>query len=573
MFSILRLIVPVVGLTAAVAVAPAGLPGASDSHGRSSDARFIGSQTRAVRLLAQAPVPDEKPADAKADEADEKKPVMQLEFQGKPKNAIDIFDQPIFNEFVTLDFKNADIQNVLRLIATKTKLNILMDPDEVSGQITLHLENVRLGAAMDSILKTRKLAYVLESGGIVRIVPEAKVGRSAVETQTEIIQLNWHDAKHMETTFKTFLSTHGSIKSNEESQSLIITDTPPNVLKVKELIRQIDQPDRQVVIQTRLVDITLDNRRNLQNQWSLGKPNKDRQFSTATSLTSSTGGSSSLTGSASTGTPPTSSLSTTSTSSSSQTQTLTNLLATPQTVGGMLPILTEGFGLSPTGAGVLQFGSVLNVLGEDMLLDASLRALEHRGLVEVLASPRVTTLNNVSADIKIIEEIPYVQGTLGTGGASVLQINFKNVGEEITVKPIITPDKHVRLEVDLEQNIFRNRVGEGALDPPLIDKRKSKSTVIVKNKNTVILGGLRGMERRELIDGVPWLIRIPLIGWMFKDKANELQKTELVLMVTPEILAEALLSDSEKKLYDQIDVQWHLPGWFWDDVKMSDDPH
>ena len=108
--------------------------------------------------------------------------VIEFDIQDTPAGQADFFDQPEFNEFVTLDFKNADIQNVIRLIAARTGLNILLNPEEVSGIITLHLENVRLGHALDEILKNNRLAYIVASGGIVRIVPESRVGRSEVET-------------------------------------------------------------------------------------------------------------------------------------------------------------------------------------------------------------------------------------------------------------------------------------------------------------------------------------------------------------------------------------------------------
>ncbi len=492
-----------------------------------------------------------------------------------PTNGLD-FDQVI----PELTAKDAEFQNIIRLIALKTNLNILLDPEEIDGKkrITFQLRNVTLGTALDTILKTHKLAYVVEKGGIIRIVPEGRVGRAAVETKTEIIALNWRDAVDMEKTFKSFLTSHGTIKSNDESQALIIIDVPPNVLRIKELIAQLDKPDRQVMIECRLVDLQIGSIRTFATEWGLTKHNRTRTgVATRTTASSSTttktpgsftpGGTDPDTGLP---LPPTGSPSSSSTSgSSSITENLVETLSAPDS---LVPIgldqLVEGFAMSE-GIGALQFGSMIGILGDDFTLDAFLLALEGRDMVEIIAAPRVTTLNNVIATIDIIQQIPFAQGEI-VSQTAVRTIRFQEAGEKISVKPIITPDGHVRLDINLLQSIFRNRVGPGDLDPPIMDDRKAKSTVIVKDKSTVVLGGLRELRRSEIVDAFPWFWRIPLIGWAFKDKSNDQNRTELVLMVTPNIVEQALLNDREKELYDSLDSKWHMPDYFMDDVEMQD---
>lgn len=482
---------------------------------------------------------------AQADSGDE---VIEFDFQERPKNTGDLFDQPVFNEFVSLDFKNADIQNVIRLIAARTGLNILLDPDEVSGNITLHLDNVRLGHALDNILKVNKLAYIIEAGDIVRVVPESKVGRMEVETHTEIITLNWRNAIDVQRTFEPFLTVHGSMNSNEEAQALIITDVPPNIAKLKDLIAQIDKPDRQVVIEARLVDIQIGAARTFQTDISASKANKNRLTSSTTSTSIDEDGLSEIL------------------------TTITGIASPVAPIGGVLPITSEGVSVKG-GLGTLQFGSTIGIFGDVYNIDAKLTALEERNIVEILASPRVTTLNNVPASIQIIERIPYVEAVLGAGGAGTItnEIEFDQAGVTIDVKPIITPSGYVRLDMDLNQRIFRGRVGGRALDPPLIDVRSAHSTVIVQNKHTVVLGGLRGQRKNDSVSAVPWLHRIPVFGWMFKDKRTAHSRTELVLMVTPTIVEEALLTDREKYLYDRIDTDWHKPDYFYDDTKAEGD--
>jgi type IV pilus assembly protein PilQ len=355
-------------------------------------------------------------------------------------------------------------------------------------------------------------------------VPQAAVNRSVVEVATEVIELNWRDATDIAATFRTFLSDHGSLQANEESQAVIITDVPPQIMRIRELIKQIDRPDRQVIIEARLVDVAIEAVRALGVTWSL-----------ANSPSEAVGG-----------------------------------------IGGGFPdvvgLFNDAFGFSGDSGGVLQFGDDLGFLGSDFDLNAVLNALETRDVVEVLENPRVTTLNNVPANIEIIRRIPYEEVVQGPSDASITrEIEFENAGVTITVKPIIAPNGSVRLDMNLNQRIFRSRVGSGALAPPLIDVRNANSTVIVGDRNTVVLGGLRSFRSSDRITGVPWLHRIPFFGWAFKNKGNEQSRTELVLMVTPRIVEQALVTDYEKEYYDRIETKWDLPDYFMDDVRNITD--
>jgi len=469
-------------------------------------------------------------------------PILDFELREKPEEAPDIFDHPVFNQYVNLDFKNADIQNVIRLISKRTGLNILLNPNEVTGKITLSLENVRLGYALENILKVNKLGYIIDGGNIIRIVPERMVGGGKIETVTEMLELNWRNASDVHRTFAPFLTEYGTMQHNEETQILIITDVPPNVEKIKSLIRQMDRPDRQVVIEARLIDVQVDASRAFTAEWSMAKVNRDFGISAAN---------------------------------------LSGSLLEPfdfinpfSTVGGASAVALEGIGASG-GLGTVQFGSVIGVLGDSYNINATLTAFEQMGIVEVLANPRVTTLNNVNAQIKIIQQIPYIEAVQGpNSNSTVAEVEFEEAGVNINVRPVITPDGHVRLDIGLEQRIFRGRVpvssgeaADNAFAPPIIDVRFTRTTVLVLDQHTAVLGGLRSQRISESRNAVPWLSRVPVIGWAFKDKSNERSKTELILMVTPRIVEEATINDNEKRQYDRIDELWHLPDYYFDDVE------
>ena len=122
-----------------------------------------------------------------------------------------------------IDFRDTELQDVLRIIAAKSRLNIIMAPEGVSGKVTLHLENVRLGVALNHILRTNDLAYVVEpEENIVRIVNASDVGFEQVETRTEVIQINWVNAERLSTTLRPFLSTNGDLIANSETNALIV---------------------------------------------------------------------------------------------------------------------------------------------------------------------------------------------------------------------------------------------------------------------------------------------------------------------------------------------------------------
>lgn len=428
----------------------------------------------------------------------------------------------------SLEFANADLQNVIRIIGERLNINFIFDAQDIDGKVTLRLRNIRLRDALDSILSTRKLAIIADKSGIFRIVPQERVGRKTVETKTEVLTLNWISAKDLIKTIKPFLSEDvGKMEFNEESNTLLLTDVPPQIEVVKNLIKQIDTPERQVLIEARLVDINIGAIRELGTQWTMSK-----------------------------------------TTPSSDLAAIGNSADTL----GVVNMLNEGLGFNK-GKGTLALGEKVGIFGSNYNLNAVFTALENRNVVEILANPRVTTLNNVPAQISIMEKIPYQTATPSSSkDSNTPVIEFEKAGVDIKVKPIITPNGFIRMDIKLIQTINRGRVGDDPLGPPLIDERNAETNVIVKDANTVVLGGLRQVRKNETINGVPWLHRVPFFGWLFKDKSYDQSKTELVLMMTPKIITDTLkMTGRENQLYKKIDVDWHLPDYFLDDTKGPDD--
>lgn len=435
-----------------------------------------------------------------------------------------------------LDFRDAELQDVIRLIAAKSGLNIIMSPEGVDGKVTLHLENVRLGVALNNILRINNLAYVVsEEENIVRIVDAATVGIKEVETSTELIQINWVNADDLVEVLGTFVSDDGSIVANAETNAVIVTDTPPSIAVIKDLIKKIDIPERQVLIEARLVDMIEGAIQNFGASVNIERDDRD------------------------------------------ELSPLGSFFDPTNPVDGIASNLPAQLG----GEGITwAFGENVTIFGEGFQLNAELEALERREMVELLSNPKVMTINNIPARIKIVEQIPYTESVTGVSGATTLEVEFEEAGIEINVTPIITPNGFIRMNIETVQSIFRGRVGSGELDPPQLDDREANTNVIVPSGNTVALGGLREYRHLDNTRGVPWLHQVPVIGWFFKSKTNDQSKKELYLFVTPRIIeseditpeiSDPNLTSTEKAWYDRIDTKWHLPDYFFDDIKTDND--
>jgi type IV pilus assembly protein PilQ len=483
-----------------------------------------------------------------------------------------LLEQEIFNQVVTLDFKDADLQNVIRVIAAKTGLNIIMAKGQVKGTVTLHLENVKLGAALDSILKTHDLAFILEPSNIVRIVPRKQVRAEVVEVKTIHRSINWVEALELEKTLSPFKSPYGKIKADPVSNSLIIIDTPDRIAEMEKLIVLLDVPEKQVMIEARMVDMTQEASRRLGIQWGVFRKDTDWISPGTTSLITGQPRQEVLRSEPVIGYRPV--------YDNTGNQVMVPDPNSPGSLTGLQEPYVTGWDqithditadqLSTilgewAGRGsLLQLGQVLHIFGKDYNLELALDALETAKLVTVLANPKVITLNNVEANIEIKSKIPYLEAVQGPSGQFITnEVEFEETGQKIKVTPNITNNGYVRMKVEPEQRILRGYAINGV---PLIDERKAVTNVIVQDESTAVIGGLRQHNRSKDTDSIPWLGQIPVLGWLFKGRIYGDDKLELVMFVTPHILKEPQLTEKEQNYYDKIDSSWKLPDYFFDET-------
>jgi len=426
---------------------------------------------------------------------------------------------------VTFNFQDIPVRSVLQLIADVSDLNIVV-ADSVGGRLTLRLTNVPWDQALDIIMNARNLD-MRKNGNVLWIGPtgeiaareqqllQAQLDRRILEPlQTVLIPVSYakagdlrkliQDATNATDSEYGLLSERGSVTLDERTNTLLVTDTAERILEIQELITELDYAVRQVQIESRIVVASSEFAHELGVRFGV----------TALHLGSNIG-----------------------------------VLAAD---GSAADIVNPA--INPRGDGLLDIPSYpnryqvnlpapsqnastlgLSFLSGDVILDLELSALEAEGEGEVISTPRVITANQAEAYVQQGVEIPYENST--SSGATAVQ--FKEAVLELRVTPLITPDNRVQMDLNVKQDtvgeIFQTSRGGSV---PSIDTRQLETTVLVANGDTVVLGGIFQDENASREEKVPWLGDIPVAGALFRRRANENKKRELLIFVTPTIVEE-----------------------------------
>jgi type IV pilus assembly protein PilQ len=403
---------------------------------------------------------------------------------------------------ISLDLQEVDIRNVLRLLADVTGKNLVVEPG-VSGKVTLKVDNVPWDQVLELILKINELDQVME-GNVIRIATAAKIKaelerkREEVEAQkelmaaardlgeiaTEYLQVNYADVGDISAQIDNVKSEKGTVSVDNRTNLIIYSDFPKRIETAKEILARLDKATKQVMVESRIVSATTNFSRNLGVSWNAGY--------TANSLAGRLGGS----------------------------PAFDLAVAAPTAAVGT-------FGLAFTRA-----LGVNNILDLDMQLDA----LENAGEGRVISSPRIFTLDHVQAMIQQGDQIPYPQrteeGTISTA--------FAPATLSLTVTPHITPDGKVRMEVlaKRDQADFSRTVQ----DVPAIRTQEAQTELLVNDGDTIVIGGIVIQDTEWSEDRVPFLWRIPILGWLFKNRQINDEKSELLIFLSPSIIADQKLT-------------------------------
>lgn len=422
---------------------------------------------------------------------------------------------------ISLNFQDIEVRAVLQLIADFTELNLVAS-DTVSGRITLRLQNVPWDQALELVLKTKGLDK-RQVGNVLMVAPAAEIAereRQQIEASkqlaelaplvSEFIRIRYAKADDLVKLFDagsedggSLTSPRGSVVVDARTNSLIVTDTAAKLAEIRELLTQVDIPVRQVMIEARIVIAQSDATKNLGIEWGGGYLDKDDDR-----IVSVSGDTPNVVG-------------------------LTN-----SAINGTQPAVTYPGALLVDLGVASNSGFALGFASGDLFLTAELSALEAEGEGEVVSQPKVITGDKQEATIKSGVEIPYQESS--ASGATTT--SFKDAVLQLLVTPNITPDDRVLLDLEVNQDSVGELVpsGTGGFIPS-IDTTELTTNVLVGNGETVVLGGVFKTEDIESVNKVPYFGDIPYIGAFFRSETNSHKKTELLIFVTPRILAETLL--------------------------------
>lgn len=419
---------------------------------------------------------------------------------------------------ISLDLQEAELKNVLRLIAEVSGHNLVLSPD-VKGSVTVKMLNVPWDQALDLILKINNLGQVREDN-IIRVmtttalaneeklaVAKKEASIKAEDTFSRILPVNYAKAKDLVDPLKKSLSARGEITVDERTNTLIIKDVSKNLDDVQTLVKTLDRQTPQVMIEARIVEANTDFSRELGIQWGtdFNRTSGDTRWRIGAAGTKATS-------TATTSTP------------------LTNGIGVMGT--GMAVNLPAAVGLGSGGA--LGIGlTKLTAGGSTISLDLNLSAMESAGKGKVISSPKVLALDNKEATIKQGTSIPYE-----TSSASGPVTQWIDAVLELTVTPHVSPDNSIIMKIKASKNAPGAVLSAGG--QPSIEKNETVTEILLKDGETAVIGGIYTITKSDSESGVPFLSKVPILGWLFKKEKVIDKKTELLIFLQPKIIVPAL---------------------------------
>ncbi len=454
---------------------------------------------------------------------------------------------------VTFNFQDVPVRTVLQLIAEESNLNIVAS-DTVQGNVTLRLVNVPWDQALDVVLQAKGLDK-RRSGNVVWIAPQAEVAKyeqdkedariaidNRVDMVTEYIQINYHSAVQIAKQLSEakgigsgsgggaaggggagggggggasdsgFLSSRGRLVADERTNTLMISDIPKKVAQMRELIRVIDRPVDQVLIEARVVIANETFSRELGAKFGISGVTNGGKGYFNSSIENNIATQNSVLDAAN--------------------QNSADPPPNPRVMGAITRGLMSNLGvLNPAGS------VALSILNAGYALDVELSAMQAEGRGEVISNPRIVTSNQREAVISQGQEVGYVTlQPAQAGGVAQPSVQFKDVLLEMRVTPTITNDGRVFLNMNVKKDEIAGFVDTSIGDVPQINKRSINTAVLVEDGQTVVIGGVYEFRDSSDVSKVPFLGDVPFLGNLFKKKGRRKEKAELLIFVTPKVL-------------------------------------
>lgn len=396
---------------------------------------------------------------------------------------------PHGDDIYDIRFRLAPLRNALQFLAWLAGINIVI-PDDVEGVVTVDFRNVRVGDALNSVVKANDLDYTVE-GNVVRIGSAAEFKETGENLKTETFRLRFATASNLTEKVKNLITESGSVVADNRTNSLVVRELPGNIDSVRRFINDIDIKDAQVLIESKIMEVAKKFVRSLGVQWGVNR---------STGMVRPVG-----------------------------------LNAVGQGDSGGNLNVNLGATDPTSGLGLL----IGRIGGVD--IDIAISAAEQRGDLFIISDPSIVTSNGKAARIRSGTTL-YIRTsgdvTIGTSGGTgtTLGSGLQEIetGVELKVTPQITVGNFVKLDIEAitSQPDFSQTI-EGI---PVIIDNVARTTVLVKDGETTVIGGLSRMNESLSKDRVPFLSKIPLFGNLFKNKNRRRENTQLMVFITPRVV-------------------------------------
>ena len=485
---------------------------------------------------------------------------------------------------VTLTCVNSPIEKVLMELADQANINIIKGPD-VIGNVTAKVINIPLEEALTNILAAYNCTYITTEN-MVRVIPLPETAPLKEQQVTRIYKITYADANQVYTSLDEFKSGKGEIAINRGTSHIMVTDTEDKIKAMDKFVEQIDHITSQVLVEVRIYDVTTKEGFELDPQWHIGR---NAPYTADTIITPadevktleispSTQYDSEFRKEVQWGWPanyPNEQYSgviegygiaerqyETYSQESGRTETET-------TYDNPQPIMSNwrrkpfvGGSFDRVTGGSLSFSILNDAVDLNFLLSILHSQIEAR----LLANPRILVLDNETAKFEIVREFPYRELLQVTREDPMSYTDFKKVGVDLEVTPHIARDGVLRLQIEPKFSVLVSKealaVLKGTddlgnmsyvrvLGVPVIDSRRLETTTMIKDGQTVTIGGLRKREITKGVSKVPVLADLPIVGGLFTSESESSNINELIVFITAKIITEPTLSESEKKLLDE----------------------
>ncbi len=395
---------------------------------------------------------------------------------------------------VTIDADDAFLPAVLSILAEKSGYNIVTGPGvNKEERVSVHLKDVPIEQAMNLVVRAAGLSY--EIVGRSFLVAPSKQLKEQAGLTSYVLDLKYSDAPTMAKVLKNFTA---DISIDTTGNKVLLITSPKVYSDVMKVVEQVDRPALQIVLECRMIEVGVDDEQNLGIDWN-------RLSELQTVLIES----------------PVDAYGNNVNNSGAP-----DLTGIDPSQKGRAPTTLPFYPLESRRIGYFS----KQVTAFEVALDLLLK----RGRAEVLANSAVATLNNKEASIQVVDEIPYVARSGGVGGQ--VQIETAIVGIKLQVRPKINSDGYITTDISPELSSIFQFIQSQDTQLPWVKRRTSTTTIRIKDGETVVIGGLLGVESTKTVHRLPFFGDLPFIGSLFRHSADLTRKTDLIIQVTPHIL-------------------------------------